>query len=78
MTNGWHGLLVELDLGDFDALADFVVVLLHSDAPRLGVNSIVVVAQNAMLNNSGKTMTMKSGLQGEWLGADCGDVKPRE
>jgi Protein of unknown function (DUF3617) len=38
----------------------------------------VVGTWNATLNNSGKTMTMKNALQGKWLGADCGDVKPRE
>ena len=33
---------------------------------------------NARIGEGGQTMTMKAAIQGKWLGADCGDVKPRE
>ena len=33
---------------------------------------------NAAVGEGGKTMNMKAAIQGKWLGADCGEVKPRE
>jgi Protein of unknown function (DUF3617) len=33
---------------------------------------------DAAVGEGGKTMNMKAAIQGKWLGADCGDVKPRE
>jgi Protein of unknown function (DUF3617) len=38
----------------------------------------VVGNWNARIGEGGQTMTMKAAIQGKWLGADCGDVKPRE
>lgn len=38
----------------------------------------VVGSWNATIGEGGQTMSMKAALQGKWLGADCGDVKPRE
>jgi hypothetical protein len=38
----------------------------------------VVGTFNATVGGSGKAMTIKSDFQSKWLGADCGDVKPRE
>jgi hypothetical protein len=38
----------------------------------------VVGSWNATIGEAGQTMNMKAALQGKWLSADCGDVKPRE
>lgn len=37
----------------------------------------VVGTWDMTMSNGGNTMKMKSAMQGKWLGADCGDVKPR-
>jgi hypothetical protein len=36
----------------------------------------VVANWNMTMTNGANTMTMKNDMQGKWLGADCGDVKP--
>lgn len=36
----------------------------------------VVANWNMTMSNGGNTMTMKNNMQGKWLGAECGDVKP--
>ena len=38
----------------------------------------VIGRWNATIGDGGKSMNMKAAIQGKWLGADCGDVKPRE
>ncbi len=38
----------------------------------------VVGNWDVTMSNGGKTMNMKNALQGKWLGADCGDVKPKD
>jgi Protein of unknown function (DUF3617) len=38
----------------------------------------VVGTWNATIGEGGQTMTMKAAIQGKWLGAECGDVKPGE
>src|SRR5579883_2829010 len=38
----------------------------------------VVGTWDMTMSNGGKTMNMKNAMQGKWLGADCGDVKPHE
>jgi hypothetical protein len=35
----------------------------------------VVASWNMTMSSGANTMTMKSDMQGKWLGADCGDVK---
>ena len=37
----------------------------------------VVANWNMTMSNGANAMTMKNDMQGKWLGADCGDVKPR-
>jgi hypothetical protein len=37
----------------------------------------VVANWDVTTSNAGNTMKMKSAMQGKWLGADCGSVKPK-
>ncbi len=38
----------------------------------------VVANWDVTVSNAGRTMKVKSAMQGKWLGSDCGSVKPKE